>query len=131
MLTQKWVHSLAAFNELSLNEQEQVIGRTKPDSIELIGDAMPANSHVSRTDVKSDGVALKIYRRSFPFGGAVEHGLYFLAFSCDPLCFDIMLQRMYGTSGDKIRDRLAEFSEAITGSYWFAPCSEELNIALQ
>jgi porphyrinogen peroxidase len=130
VLSQKWVHSLASFNDLTQEEQERVIGRTKPDSIELQGDAMPADSHVSRTDVKQDGVALKIYRRSFPFGGASEHGLYFLAFSADPQHFDIMLRRMYGISEDKLHDRLTEFSEAITSSYWFAPSSEDLKIAL-
>lgn len=122
---------MAEFNTLSEEEQERVIGRTKPDSIELTGDAMPADSHVSRTDVKQDSVALKIYRRSFPFGGANEHGLYFLAFSCDPLRFDIMLKRMYGTAGDGLKDRLTEYSEAVTGSYWFEPSFEDLNNALE
>ncbi len=83
VLSQKWVHDLEAFRALPIPEQECVIGRTKADSIELEGAAMPATSHVSRTDVKVDGVAQKIYRRSTPFGGAAELGLYFLAFACE------------------------------------------------
>jgi putative iron-dependent peroxidase len=131
LLSQKWVHNLSDFNALSVGGQERVIGWTKPDSVELTGDAMPETSHVSRTDVKQDGVAFKIYRRSFPFGGASEHGLYFLAFSCDPIRFDVMLQRMYGVSGDNLSDKLINFSKAVTGSYWFAPTREDLEQALR
>ncbi len=58
-------------------DQERAIGRTKPDSIELEGDAMPPDSHVSRTDLKRDGEAVKIYRRSCPVGTVRDAGLYF------------------------------------------------------
>ena len=126
VLTQQWVHDLDVFNALPQAEQEQVIGRTKPDSIELEGDAMPSDSHVSRTDVSEDGVALKIYRRSAPFGSAGRHGLYFLAFSCDAHRFDVQLRRMFGVSGDGEHDRLIEFSEPVSSSYWFAPSQEDL-----
>ncbi|MCB2099699.1 MAG: Dyp-type peroxidase [Rhodobacterales bacterium] len=124
--TQKWVHDLESFNALPVKEQEGVIGRTKVDSIELEGDAMPPTSHVARTDVKVDGVAQKIWRRSFPFGGMDEHGLYFQAFACHPGRIDIQLQRMFGVSGDGLHDRLVEFSKPVTGAYWFAPSLGDL-----
>jgi len=126
VLTQLWLHDLDAFNALPVDEQERVIGRTKPDSIELEGDAMPPDSHVSRTDVSEDGVTLKIWRRSAPFGTAGRHGLFFLAFACAIHRFDVQLQRMYGVSGDGEHDRLIEFSTAVTGAYWFAPSLEDL-----
>jgi putative iron-dependent peroxidase len=31
----RWVHDLVAFDQLSVNDQQRVIGRTKADSIEL------------------------------------------------------------------------------------------------
>lgn len=126
VLSQKWVHDLEAFRALPIPEQERVIGRTKVDSIELEGAAMPATSHVSRTDVKVDGVAQKIYRRSTPFGGATEHGLYFLAFARELPRFEVQLRRMFGVSEDGLRDRLTEFSRPTTGSYWFAPSEAAL-----
>jgi putative iron-dependent peroxidase len=129
VLSQRWVHDLASFHALTVAEQERVIGRTKPDSVELEGDAMPPDSHVSRTDVTQDGVALKIYRRSAPFGTVGTHGLYFLAFACDPLRFDVQLARMFGTAGDGLHDRLVEFSRPLTSSYWFAPSQESLAVA--
>ncbi len=129
-MSQQWVHDLEAFNAIPVAEQEGVVGRTKPDSIELEGDAMPADSHVSRTDVKIDGVAQKIYRRSFPYGDTGTKGLYFLSFACDLARFDVQLQRMYGVSGDGLKDRITEFSAAVTGSYWYAPSEDDLAAAL-
>ncbi len=119
--SQRWVHDLPSFLALPVPEQERVIGRTKPDSIELEALAMPADAHVARTDVSVDGVALTIYRRSVPFGSVAEHGLYFLAFSCDPARFEVQLRRMFGVSGDGVHDRLNAYSRPVTGAYWFAP----------
>ena len=126
VLSQQWVHNLPAFNTLSQSEQEQVVGRTKPDSIELEGEAMPPTSHVSRTDYKENGKALKIVRRSAPYGTVEEHGLYFLAFACDLRRFQVLLERMFGASGDGVSDQLIRYSKPVTSSYWFAPSREAL-----
>lgn len=130
MMSQKWLHDLESFNALKVIDQEHVIGRTKTESIELEGDAQPADSHVSRTDLKVHGVSQKMYRRSFPFGTAGEHGLYFLAFACEQARFESVLASMYGLGEDGISDHLLEFSKAVTGSYWFAPSQEDLAQAL-
>lgn len=121
VLTQKWVHNLNAFKQLPVRQQEEVIGRTKQDSIELEGDAMPNNSHVSRTDAKLDGKAAKVYRRSTPFGNSQEKGLYFVSFANEQARHQIQLDRMFGLVEDGICDRLLDFSQAKTSSYWFAP----------
>lgn len=126
VLTQQWQHNLGAFEKMPTREQEGVIGRTKPDSIELEGDAMPATSHVSRTDVKVDGVAQKVWRRSTPWGGVENCGLYFVGFACELSRLEIQLQRMYGLSEDGLKDRLTEFSSAISSSWWFTPSQEQL-----
>ena len=130
VVTQRWVHDLGRFLALPQVDQEAVIGRTKDDSIELEGDAMPVDSHVIRTDVKQDGIALKIYRRSVPYGNMTEHGLYFVAFACSQHRFRIIYERMYGATADGLHDRLVGYSQAITGSYWFAPSVEDLACAL-
>ncbi|MGK5094449.1 Dyp-type peroxidase [Deltaproteobacteria bacterium TL4] len=131
VLTQKWVHNLAAFNSLSQTQQEKIIGRTKVDSIELEGDAMPKDSHVSRTDVTVDGKAMKIYRRSAPYGSATEHGLYFIAFACEISRISIQLKRMFGLTEDKLYDKIVEYSKPVTSSYWFAPSKEDLASMLE
>jgi putative iron-dependent peroxidase len=127
VMSQQWVHNLATFHQLSDSEQELVIGRTKPDSVELDDERMPENSHVSRSDVKINGESQKLYRRSVPFGGVQQHGLYFLAFSCDIARFDHILTSMFGLTGDGIHDHLTDFSTPLTGSYWFAPSADELS----
>lgn len=131
VLSQKWVHDLKAFNALPLQQQEQVVGRTKNLNIELEGDDMPIDSHISRTDLTIDGQAMKIYRRSDPYGNATEHGLYFLAFACEHRRLSSQLESMLGMTDDGIHDRLIEFSKATTSSYWFAPSSEDLQKILR
>ena len=126
-LTQNWVHNLEAFHALEIVEQEKVIGRTKPDSVELSEDEMPVNSHVSRTDAEVDGVKQKIVRRSVPFGNLEKRGLHFVAFACEIGRIQIQLERMFGTAGDGIHDRLIEFSNPVSGSYWYVPGNEKLH----
>ena len=121
IFAQRWIHDLAGFGALPVADQERVIGRTKADSIELTGDAMPPDSHVSRTDIKRDGEAVKIYRRSSPVGRLEDAGLYFLAFSADPDRFRWLLESMYGLAADGLSDRLLGHSQPVTGSLFYAP----------
>jgi putative iron-dependent peroxidase len=127
VFTQQWNHNLKAFNNESVHNQEKIVGRTKVEDVELEGDAMPKDSHVSKTDLKVDGEAMKIYRRSYPFANKNEKGLYFLAFTCDPMRINVQLESMLGNSEDNIPDRLMEFSTPVTGSYYFAPSQDYLN----
>ena len=123
---QLWRHDLASFNKLSVAEQENVFGRSKADAIEFDDERMPADAHVGRTDTDHDGVPQKIWRRSVPWGASSQHGLYFLAFSCELERFDYLLRRMYGMTEDGIRDQLTPYSTPQTGSYWYAPTLDML-----
>lgn len=121
VMTQQWRHDLDAFNRLDIAAQEKVVGRTKVNSVELDKSAMPANSHVARNDIEHNGEAVKIYRRSAPYGTVNDNGLYFLAFSAQLARFNILLESMYGIREMGRSDRLLDFSKPLTGSYWFAP----------
>jgi putative iron-dependent peroxidase len=44
---QKYLHDLGAWNALSVEEQERVIGRTKLSNVEFPDDVKPSNSHVA------------------------------------------------------------------------------------
>lgn len=124
VITMKWVHDLAKFHALPIEEQEAVIGRTKLDSQER--DDKPDTAHISRVVVEDDeGEELEIYRRSAPYGRINELGLYFVAFSADPTRFEIMLDRMFG-SADGIHDHLTDFTKPISGAFYFAPSIEAL-----
>jgi len=119
VLVQRWSHR-ETFALLSDEDQELVIGRTKPDSTELPADVMPADSHVSRTVVEEGGVELKIYRRNTAYGGPTEHGTLFVGFCAEERPLQIMLERMAGV-GDGIRDALTLHATPHTGAYYIVP----------
>ena len=122
VLVMRWIHDLAAFEQLPTREQEKVIGRSKPSSIEMTGEALPPDAHIARVQINDQaGEDLAIYRRSVPYGTVAEHGLYFVAFSADRSRFDRMLARMFGLEPDGIHDRITDFSRPVTGSFYFAP----------
>lgn len=121
VMAMRWVHDLASFHAQSVTDQERVFGRTKLNSIELVADQMPANAHIARVQIKDGDYELEIYRRSVPYGTVAEQGLYFLAFSADRTRFDRMLARVFGTSGDGLRDHLTDFTRPVSGAFYFAP----------
>ncbi|MGB0113507.1 MAG: Dyp-type peroxidase [Ilumatobacteraceae bacterium] len=127
VIAQRWVHDLDAFTALDEPDQERVFGRSKPDSVAIDREIRPANAHIRRAELlDADGEERPIYRRSVPYGDVRQRGLYFLGFSAEREIFDGMLAQMYGTSGDGLHDRLLDFTTAVTGSYYFAPSTEEL-----
>lgn len=122
VLVMRWIHDLDAFEKLEVQEQQRVVGRTKPLSVELTGDALPPDAHIARVQITDQaGDEIPIYRRSVPYGTVAEHGLYFVAFSADRSRFDRMLSRMFGTDADRVHDRLTDFSRPVSGSFYFAP----------
>ncbi|MFC3150267.1 Dyp-type peroxidase [Litoribrevibacter euphylliae] len=127
VFAQKWRHKLEQFLSLPVAAQEKIVGRTKVENIELEGNDMPDDSHVSRTDVKLDGEAMKIYRRSAPYGNATEKGLMFLCFACSQKRIQIQLERMVGCTGDGLSDHLMKYSDAVSGSYFYAPSQTQLD----
>ena len=54
LLFQQWRHDAVTFEALPEAQQERIIGRTKPDSIEFKDDQMPPDSHVARNKVLED-----------------------------------------------------------------------------
>lgn len=126
VITQRWVHDLAAFDRETVPDQQRVIGRTKADSVELEGDDKPPTAHIARVEIHDGDDEVPIFRRSTPFGTVGELGLYFVAFSAEQSRFDRMLAAMFGTSGDGHRDRLLDFTTPGSGSYYFAPSLEAL-----
>jgi len=129
VLGQKWTHKLEAFLSMSVVAQEKVIGRTKETNIELEGTALPPESHVGRTDIDVNDVPMKMYRRGTPYGNGADKGLYFLAFACDMGRFTHVIDSMLGKT-DGVTDRMMDFSDALTGSYWFMPSQEDLDAVL-
>jgi putative iron-dependent peroxidase len=120
LLLQKWAHDAVAWESLSVANQEQVIGRTKLDSVEL--DDRAPDSHVASTDQERFGT---IFRRNMPYGTVTDHGTMFVGFSSAQRPLATMLESMAGlTSG--IRDALTRFTRPVTGAYYVVPSTESL-----
>jgi porphyrinogen peroxidase len=124
LIVQKYVHDMRAWNALSVEEQERVIGRTKLDDIELPDDVKPSNSHVAaNTITEPDGTERQILRANMPFGsvGAGEFGTYYAAYCATPSVTERMLERMFIGDPPGNYDRILDFSTAVTGNLFFAP----------
>ena len=120
LLLQQWAHDAARWELLPIEEQEQAMGRRKVSGEEL--DPKPATSHVASTDQDRFG---KVFRRNIGYGTLAEHGTIFVGFSRDRDRLDAMLESMVAKGGGD-RDRLTDFTHAITGAYYFVPSSEAL-----
>jgi len=120
LLLQKWKHNVTEWEALPVAKQELVMGRTKPDSIELTD--KPEDSHVARTDQDEFG---NIFRRNMPYGSVENHGTVFVGFSAEQHRLSKMLDSMAGLVNGK-RDALTRFTQPVTGSYYFVPSVESL-----
>ena len=120
LLLQKWVHDAPAWESLSEAAQEQVMGRTKPDSIEL--DPRPDDSHVAKNDQDDFG---HIFRRNMPYGTVTDHGTMFVGFCSTQRPLEAMLESMAGLDDGK-RDALTAYTHPITGAYYFIPSTDAL-----
>lgn len=120
LLLQEWEHDAAAWESLSEVQQEAVMGRTKPDSIEL--DPRPADSHVARTDQDTFG---NVFRRNMPYGTVSKHGTIFVGFCAQQRPLESMLESMAGVH-DGVRDALTRYTHPLTGAYYFIPSTASI-----
>ncbi|WGX95474.1 Dyp-type peroxidase [Nocardioides sp. L-11A] len=130
VVTQKYLHDLAGWNALPVEEQERAIGRTKLADVELADEVKPANSHVAlNTLVDANGDELAILRDNMPFGrvGAAEYGTFFIGYARDPGVVEQMLENMFVGRPPGNHDRVLDFSTATTGSLYFVPTTDFLD----
>ena len=134
VVVQKYVHDMAGWAALSIEEQEAIIGRTKLENIELDDDDAPRKSHKSLATIEDDaGGELAILRDNMPFGrpGAGEFGTYFIGYAGRPRVIEQMLERMFLGVPPGAYDRLLDFSTAMTGTSFFVPTAAMLETLAQ
>jgi porphyrinogen peroxidase len=125
VIVQKYLHNIAAWNALSTEAQERIIGRTKLADIELDDSVKPTSAHNALTQIVENGQEIKILRDNMPFGqaGKGEFGTYFIGYSRSPRTIEQMLINMFVGSPPGNYDRLLDFSTAVTGNLFFAPAA--------
>jgi putative iron-dependent peroxidase len=130
VIVQKYLHDMDAWNALSVEEQERVIGRSKLDDIEMPDEIKPANSHVALNTITGpDGEERQIVRNNMPFGnpGRGEFGTYYIGYAKTPSVTEEMLVNMFIGKPPGNTDRILDFSTAITGTLFFSPSADFLD----
>jgi putative iron-dependent peroxidase len=120
---------MAAWNALSTEAQELIIGRKKLSDIELDDAVKPSSAHNALTVIEENGQEIKIVRANMPFGqaGAGEFGTYFIGYARSPRPIEQMLTNMFVGRPPGNYDRLLDFSRAVTGNLFFVPSATFLD----
>lgn len=123
VIVQKYLHDVKRWNELPVEMQEKIIGRTKLADIELDDSVKPTSAHNALTTIIEDGKQLEIVRDNMPFGdvGKGELGTYFIGYARSPHRIEQMLVNMFVGRPPGNYDRLLDFSRAVTGTLFFVP----------
>lgn len=127
---QKYLHDMTAWNAISVEDQERVIGRRKLTNVELPDDVKPPDSHVAlNTIADPDGTSRQILRDNMAFGniGRREFGTYFIGYSATPTVTEQMLRHMFIGNPPGNTDRILDFSTAVTGTNFFVPTAAFLD----
>jgi porphyrinogen peroxidase len=134
VVVQKYLHDLKAWGRIPTPLQEEIIGRTKADNIEIDDDDAPRKSHKSlATIVDADGNEHDILRDNMPFGrpGRQEFGTYFIGYSRYLWVIEKMLERMFIGDPPGAYDRMLDVSAPHTGATFFAPARSALQALAQ
>ncbi|WP_327065356.1 Dyp-type peroxidase [Kitasatospora sp. NBC_01250] len=130
VIVQKYLHDLARWRALPVEQQERAVGRTKLEDVELPGAEQPADSHVALTSLDPvDGREREIVRLNMPFGSYAdgECGTYFIGYCHTPAVTEEMLENMFLGRSPGRHDRLLDFSTAVTGGLFFVPSADLLD----
>lgn len=129
VIVQKYLHNMDAWNKLSTETQERIIGRTKVSDLELDASVKPTSAHNALTVIEENGKEIKILRDNMPFGspGRGEFGTYFIGYSRSPRTIEQMLENMFIGRPPGNYDRILDFSTPVTGNLFFIPTSTFLD----
>jgi len=123
VIVQKYLHDMSKWNELPVEMQEKIIGRTKLSDIELDDAVKPSYAHNALTTIVENGEELAILRDNMPFGNTSkgEFGTYFIGYARSPRRIELMLENMFIGRPPGNYDRLLDVSRAETGMLFFVP----------
>jgi putative iron-dependent peroxidase len=126
VVVQRYLHDLGAWNALTVEQQQRIIGRTKLENVEL--DDLPFSHKELATIDDGAGGEYEILRDNMPYGrpGAGEFGTYFIGYSARLWVVERMLGRMFLGTPRGSYDHLLDFSTAVTGTTFFAPRRAQL-----
>jgi putative iron-dependent peroxidase len=123
VIVQKYMHDMKAWNALSTEAQERIIGRHKLSDIEQSDAEKAPYAHNVLTVIEENGKQLQILRDNMPFGrpGHGEFGTFFIGYCRTPRITETMLENMFLGNPPGNYDHILDFSRAVTGSLFFVP----------
>ncbi|OJY41627.1 MAG: peroxidase [Rhizobiales bacterium 64-17] len=129
VIVQKYLHDLARWNKVPIEEQENIVGRHKLSDIEQPDSVKKPYAHNVLTSIEENGEQLQIVRDNMPFGevGKGEFGTYFIGYARSPARIEMMLKNMFIGNPPGTYDRLLDFSRAVTGGLFFVPTATFLD----
>lgn len=130
LITQRYLHDLTSWNALTVEQQDTAIGRHQLDDIEIPDAKKASNSHVALNSINApDGTQLTIVRENMPFGTVGEtYGTYVIGYASDPAVTERMLHNMFIGHPVGDHDRILDFSTAVTGSLFYIPTVDFLDV---
>ncbi|MBE1300050.1 MAG: Dyp-type peroxidase [Alteromonadaceae bacterium] len=119
---QRYRHNLDNWNQVPVEKQEQIMGRTKSDDVEFLSHKKARYAHTKRTSLKDDdGNSIEILRQSMPYGNMKVQGLFFVSCAKSSRPFTQMLESMIFGDETGTYDKILDFTTAETGAAYFAP----------
>ncbi|CAM4231201.1 Dyp-type peroxidase [Pseudoalteromonas byunsanensis] len=112
-----------AWQRLPLDEQEQLMGRTRLDNILL--EPVQPDSHATLTELKGENGLALVLDQSMPFGDVFEQGSLWLSCAANGAGFEQILSSRLGNG--QCYDPLLDYSQADMGAAFFAPSIQFLN----
>ncbi|MFT3975082.1 MAG: Dyp-type peroxidase [Amaricoccus sp.] len=130
VIVQKYLHDMAAWEAIPVEQQERIIGRHKLSDIEFPeADKAPYAHNVLTHIDDAAGHPLEILRDNMPFGSPArgEFGTYFIGYAREPGRIERMLDNMFVGDPPGTYDRLLDVSRAVTGCLFFVPSEDVLD----
>jgi putative iron-dependent peroxidase len=129
VIVQKYLHDLERWNDLPVEQQERIIGRSKLSDIEQDDAVKAPYAHNVLTSITEGDESLEIVRDNMPFGqvGKGEFGTYFIGYARSPQRIETMLENMFVGRPPGNYDRLLDFSRAVSGCLFFVPSATFLD----
>ncbi len=121
LTVQRYVNHLDLWEQQPLQYQEQVIGRTCMDNIEIAAAEKQPWAHTEKSKVEENGEEIRMFRQNRPWGNVSEHGTMFIAFAASPAVIETSLEQMITPDENGHSDRLLDFVSARTGCNFFMP----------
>jgi putative iron-dependent peroxidase len=114
---QRYKHDLTLWQHLSLDEQEQIMGRTRLDNTLI----MPAleTSHAVCSELKDESGQPLLLNQSMPYGDVYEQGMLSVTCASRGTAFEKVLNSRLGKR--ECYDQWLDFTQADMGSAFFAP----------